>query len=592
MEEEDDFDLLSPHLYVSPEPGYSQRNQFEQEDRDSILIQSTVSTVKFIPHSVVAHGWIPFVVVTLLALIFSVFYVIWYRSDRPHHKAHGTSTIAVLGLFITLVTVILVPVDVFLVSFMKNNDGNWKPWASDADVREDLKSSILYAYYFCYSIIFTFSFLIIPSNYFYHGLDVGISEDDVEPSFGQKVCHSLKYTLLSVTIFGVLISVGIFLPISGSPPSNSTEWEKIEWFFDELEANKGQDLMLFILNTLNLIGLVLLILYTGYGLSSLPCGLIRPKQGVRTQRTLVDVEIEEAERHIRQIEERYATGSIQRFDQSQLERLEQQLRLLRRERRDLDQAAKTLVSRCQLMLRPFQMIFGVIFSIFGFLIFLSLILTNIDKVINSDGIFSGYTLQNSTLPNPVDLMLVFAQQVFPLDYILYTLLVLFLLSCTMSGITNIGIKCFCLTVYKVRAWRTPPRGILLTILVLMFIILAQNVIMLSLVPDYTMFGNQRFIQGNDTFRCSVQNFPDLKDNCVPSRISVLLVSFHYKAWIFGAANYWLIWVLLISILGGSLWSVGHMRTPTRSADDEADLLDSDEEDLRQHDDVPSNNPFD
>ena len=85
----------------------------------------------------------------------------------------------------------------------------------------------------------------------------------MEPSFGQKVCHSLKYTLLSVTIFGVLISVGIFLPISGSPPSNSTEWEKIEWFFDELEANKGQDLMLFILNTLNLIGLVLLILYTG-----------------------------------------------------------------------------------------------------------------------------------------------------------------------------------------------------------------------------------------------------------------------------------------------------------------------------------------
>ena len=69
------------------------------------------------------------------------------------------------------------------------------------------------------------------------------------------------------------------------------------------------------------------------------------------------------------------------------------------------------------------MIFGVIFSIFGFLIFLSLILTNIDKAINSDGIFSGYTLQNSTLPNPVDLMLVFAQQVFPLDYILYTLLV-------------------------------------------------------------------------------------------------------------------------------------------------------------------------
>ena len=31
-----------------------------------------------LPHGVVAHGWIPFVVVTVVALVFSVLYVIWY----------------------------------------------------------------------------------------------------------------------------------------------------------------------------------------------------------------------------------------------------------------------------------------------------------------------------------------------------------------------------------------------------------------------------------------------------------------------------------------------------------------------------------
>ena len=36
-------------------------------------------------------------VVTALALVFSVMYVVWYRSDKPHHRAVGTSTIAVLG---------------------------------------------------------------------------------------------------------------------------------------------------------------------------------------------------------------------------------------------------------------------------------------------------------------------------------------------------------------------------------------------------------------------------------------------------------------------------------------------------------------
>lgn len=33
----------------------------------------------------------------MLALVFSVLYVVWYRSDRPRHRALGTSVIAVLG---------------------------------------------------------------------------------------------------------------------------------------------------------------------------------------------------------------------------------------------------------------------------------------------------------------------------------------------------------------------------------------------------------------------------------------------------------------------------------------------------------------
>ena len=160
------------------------------------------------------------------------------------------------------------------------------------------------------------------------------------------------------------------------------------------------------------------------------------------------------------------------------------------------------------------MVIGIVFSVFGFLIFLSLVLTNVDKALHSGGVFTGYALTNSTLPNPADTVLVLAQTVFPLDYILYTLMVLFLLSCSMSGITNIGIRCLCLSVYKVRAWRTPPRGLLLTVLLLMFIILAQNVIMLSLVPDYTMFGNQHYVKhgdnGTTAVRCSAQNFPDQK----------------------------------------------------------------------------------
>ena len=152
-----------------------------------------------------------------------------------------------------------------------------------------------------------------------------------------------------------------------------------------LQIEKSNLLLLFILNTLNIIGVSFLILYTGYGLSSLPCGLIRPTHGVRYRRTAVEVEIEDLERDIRVIEDRNPGGEVTGYEQSRLERLEQQVRLLRREHRDLDQRARSLVSRCQLLMRPFQMVFGVLFSIFGFLLFLSLLLTSIDKAINSLG---------------------------------------------------------------------------------------------------------------------------------------------------------------------------------------------------------------
>ena len=61
-----------------------------------------------------------------------------------------------------------------------------------------------------------------------------------------------------------------------------------------------------------------------------------------------------------------------------------------------------------------------------------------------------------------------------------------------------------------RAWKTPPRGLLLAVMLLMATIIAQvvvltikrvfdlmflqNVVIFSLVPDYTMFGSQHFNQ--------------------------------------------------------------------------------------------------
>ena len=84
--------------------------------------------------------------------------------------------------------------------------------------------------------------------------------------------------------------------------------------------------------------------------------------------------------------------------------------------------------------------FGFLFASFGLLNFVSLLLTSVDKAMHSLGPSEGYVLVNGTLPNPMDILLVYAQDIFPLDYILYSLMIVFFVLCSMSGIKNIGIR--------------------------------------------------------------------------------------------------------------------------------------------------------
>jgi LMBR1 domain-containing protein 1 len=105
----------------------------------------------------------------------------------------------------------------------------------------------------------------------------------------------------------------------------------------------------------------------------------------------------------------------------------------------------------------------------------------------------------------------------------------------MTGIQTIGIRFLWLSVYKIRAQKTKPQAIVLLCLNLIFVLLAINVIMFSVVPDYTTYGNQNFIN-NTTQKVEVcKDIEKLEHDCNMSRISVLLLAFHYKAWIFGVA---------------------------------------------------------
>ena len=63
------------------------------------------------------------------------------------------------------------------------------------------------------------------------------------------------------------------------------------------------------------------------------------------------------------------------------------------------------------------------------------------------------------MPNPIDIVLVWAQAVFPLDYILYSGMILFLVMCAITGVKDLGIKFLWLTVYKIKPHMTKPQAL-------------------------------------------------------------------------------------------------------------------------------------
>ena len=159
--------------------------------------------------------------------------------------------ITTLSLTITLLTAGLVPVDVFLVSSMKNIDGTYQDWASDPEFRSEFLEHVMIAYYVLFSLVLLFTFLILPLNFFYHAgaplAEDHVDEDAIETP-GKKCCRALKFTSASVFLLVFLILLGIFVPFEGTEPKGFLLEQKIEYDWHQFQNNKGFDLIVSFCN--------------------------------------------------------------------------------------------------------------------------------------------------------------------------------------------------------------------------------------------------------------------------------------------------------------------------------------------------------
>ena len=150
-------------------------------------------------------------------------------------------------------------------------------------------------------------------------------------------------------------------------------------------------------------------------------------------------------------------------------------------------------------------------------------------------------------------------------------------------------------------------------LTLTLILLSLNIVLFTIAPDYTMYGSQHFIQNNtETNTTTILHCTDTHSSeldCNKTRISVILLALHTKAWwdfpqiytkylyvlelrlkiyamtffrIFGALQYWMSWMFLLVIFGGSFIAmfncIKSRRIRNLSLDgDQEELINSDDE---------------
>uniref|UniRef100_A0A8C2HMY6 Lysosomal cobalamin transport escort protein LMBD1 n=1 Tax=Cyprinus carpio TaxID=7962 RepID=A0A8C2HMY6_CYPCA len=455
-------------------------------------------------------GWSIFTIVLLVIVAFCWVYIRKYQS-RQESEVISTIT-AICALAIALITSALLPVDIFLVSFMKYPNGTYKEWAAGNETRQQIEDTVLYGYYTLYSIILFCVFLWIPFVYFYYE-----EKDEDNSNKCLQVKNALKYTVGFVIVCSVLLLIGTFVPLESPPNQNSTQWEKVQYLFEELGSSHGLAALSFSISSLTLIGMLAVITYT--------CADGRPLS-MRDRRNLQD--------------------------------LEAKLQVLHRRSRHLEIAERTCCNKVGSALRPMKILLGVFFILVALLFFVTLFISNLDKALHSAGISTGFIIFGTNLTNPLNELLLALQPVFPLDYVLITIITMYFVFTSMAGIRNMGIWFFWIRLYKIRPQRTQPQALLFLCMILLLIVLHTSYMIYSLAPQYVMYGSQKYLlqtplptadpsQGNhSTAVTKICDADAPEDQCTVTRSYLFL----HRFWFFSTIYYFGNWAFLVVFLIG------------------------------------------
>jgi len=221
---------------------------------------------------------------------------------------------------------------------------------------------------------------------------------------------------------------------------------------------------------------------------------------------------------------------------------------------------------CYSVMKPFLFVFGFVFLLVSILIWVSILLTTIDKTVHQHDLCTsstacGFVLANPQIFNPVDVVLTKAAQFFPLDYVIVAILVVYIFMATLSGIVKIGIRFLWIRLFEIRRGGSAPQGLLLASVILILSIMALNFEITTLAPQYSTFGTQKYLfnqtvtDGNNVTRLVTELRPcDLRSpdgECTMTQIAQIVNKISIQTAFFGVIYFYATWVFLAFTLIGT-----------------------------------------
>ncbi|EAS36900.3 LMBR1 domain-containing protein [Coccidioides immitis RS] len=511
--------------------------------------------------------WIVYaIVVGILSIVASTFVYIY---QTPRDRSAAVTTVCIFTLTALLATVLLLPVDVALVSSTTSEFGRRKDWATDHEV-EKITYSLTVVYYFLYSLDAVLCLLIVPFTYFwYEEYDEVAYEDDGrftrKPFWG-----AFKYTLVFILLTIILFLVGFFVPVAKDRKGAHFD---LDYFKRLLTENHGERALTFALGLLIVMGIIVYVIYSSTGLAFFPISFIKSSPSISSPMLSANIEsrLEENIERQRQLEGRCGGNPdhLSSKDRRELDSLVREERTLRRRKR-LAEASRgqgrnfviKVWYKLGAVFRPIKLLGGLLLLAISVMIWISMLLTCIDKAKNSVCKQKcGYILGKINIINPVNWVLVEAASVFPADYVIFIVLVLHLFTSSVVGIATIGIRFLWIRLLQIRKGHTSPQALLLATVMLTLITLALNYsISMIVVPQYATYGPQTFcdypsIPASAPLDCSkhkeylkpcseLANNPAAKAVCTPSVASTFLNRITLNFPFFGIVDFWAQFVFL------------------------------------------------